>query len=292
MRYAFSTLGVPGMPVRDVAELAADTGYHGVELRAHPEEPVHPALSGHERAAVAGEFGRVGVQVLAVAGYARVAAPGADAHVLHEIRELSRLARDLGAPYVRIFPGADLGTGEDRCWDVAEVTDAAEATCAGRRDAADRTAVRRLAAAAREAAGTGVRVLLETHDSHRTGASTARILGAVAHPGAGALWDVLHTWLGGESPAATHAALAPYPGYTQVKDVASAVDLTPLPLGAGVLPLAACVAFAKESSGMRGADWLCWEYERRWYGHAADLPALLAPGRAHLETLVREARRR
>ncbi|MCK7625356.1 sugar phosphate isomerase/epimerase [Streptomyces sp. RS10V-4] len=267
MRLAFSTLGVPGMPVDAVARLAAGCGYQGVELRAHPEEPVHPGLGPDRRAAVRDRFADAGVAVLAVAGYARVAAEcagaAAEAALARELAGLVDLAADLGAPFVRVFPG---GGGRP----------------AGRAGA---DAVRRLAAVAPRAAERGVRVLLETHDSHRTGAAAARILAAVDHPAVGALWDVLHTWLGGETPAATRAALAGHLGYAQVKDVASAQDLTPLPLGAGVLPLPAAVAALGPAAG----GWLCWEYEKRWYPGAAELPGLLAAGRAHLERLLGRA---
>lgn len=104
MKLAFSTLGVPGLPVPEVLALAAAHGYDGVELRAHPEEPVHPGLSPARRAETAAQFAAAGVEVLAVAGYARVAAPGDDAPVLDEIRALLRLAHDLGAGAVRVFP--------------------------------------------------------------------------------------------------------------------------------------------------------------------------------------------
>ncbi|MFI2189293.1 sugar phosphate isomerase/epimerase family protein [Streptomyces sioyaensis] len=281
MRFAFSTLGVPGMPVAEVLRLAADTGYQGVELRAHPEEPVHPLLGTRERAAVRGQFADAGVGILAVAGYARVAAArdaAGEEELAHELSELVLLAADLGAPYVRVFPG-----GDDR--------PAPEA---------DADAARRLAAVAPLAAERGVRVLLETHDSHRTGAAAARILGPVGHRQIGALWDVLHSWLGGEEPVDTHAALAPHLGYVQVKDVASAEERAPLPLGAGALPLAAVLGTlardpedahgpvpAPEGSYDQGAGgWLCWEYEKRWYPEATDLPDLLAPGRAHLQRLL------
>ncbi|MFK0168256.1 sugar phosphate isomerase/epimerase family protein [Streptomyces sp. NPDC090306] len=269
MKLAFSTLGVPGLPLPDVIALATGHGYHGVELRAHPEEPVHPGLGPAERTAAARRFAAAGVEVTGVAGYARVAAPGGDAPVLAEVRELLRLAHDMGAPFVRVFPGGD---GER-----------------GRSPArSDVRAARRLGAVADDAAALGVRVLLETHDSHRTGAAAARVLGRVAHPATGALWDVMHTWLGGERPAESYAALAPYLGYVQVKDVASAADTTPLALGGGVLPLAGCVGELVRA-GWDGT--LCWEYERRWYADAAPLPELLGPGRRHLERLVGGAAR-
>ncbi|MEW2299005.1 sugar phosphate isomerase/epimerase family protein [Streptomyces sp. NPDC006655] len=265
MKFAFSTLGVPGLPVTDVLALATAHGYHGVELRAHPEEPVHPGIGPAQRSDIAAEFKSCGVEVLGVAGYARVAAPGEDAPVIDEVRQLLQLAHDLGAPFVRVFPGAD------RDLPVAE---------------SDAIAARRLGTVAEDAAALGVRVLLETHDSHRTGADAIRVLGPVGHRMAGALWDVMHTWLGGEQPAETYAALAPHLGYVQVKDIASAEDTTPLPLGAGILPLADCV----EVLSRHGWDgWLCWEYEKRWYESAAPLPALLQAGRDHLARLLNES---
>ncbi|MFE0387401.1 sugar phosphate isomerase/epimerase family protein [Streptomyces bungoensis] len=265
MKLAFSTLGVPGMPVPDVLALATAHGYHGVELRAHPEEPVHPGLPPAERAEIASQFKAAGVEVLGLAGYTRVAAPGDDTPVLDEIRQLLQLAHDLGAPYVRVLPGADPDLP---------------------REESDAVAARRLGAAAEDATALGARILLETHDSHRTGADAIRVLGPVGHRQVGALWDVMHTWLGGEQPADTFAALAPHLGYVQVKDIASADDTAPLPLGAGVLPLTECV----DVLCRQGWDgWLCWEYEKRWYEAAAPLPELLDAGRDHLVRLLGEA---
>ncbi|MFG2684205.1 sugar phosphate isomerase/epimerase family protein [Streptomyces sp. NPDC048392] len=265
MKLAFSTLGVPGLPLADVLGLATAHGYHGVELRAHPEEPVHPGLGSGERAAVAAEFEAAGVEPLGLAGYARVAAPGADDAVIAEMRDLLDLARDLGAPYIRVFPGG--GTGQSA-------------------EEADAVAARRLGTAAEYAADLGVRILLETHDSHRTGADAMRVLGLVGHRRVGALWDVMHTWLGGEQPSDSYAALSPHLGYVQVKDIASADDTTPLPLGAGVLPLTEVV----DVLARHGWDgWLCWEYEKRWYESADPLPDLLEGGREHLSRLLTDA---
>ncbi|AZM53375.1 xylose isomerase [Streptomyces sp. WAC 01529] len=262
MKFAFSTLGVPGLSVPDVLRLAVEHGYHGVELRAHPEEPVHAGLGLVERADVAAAFKAAGVEILGVAGYARVAEPGEDGPVIDEVNSLVSLARDLGAPFVRVFPGG--GTEQSA-------------------DEADATAARRLGTLARSAADAGVRVLVETHDSHRTGADVTRVLGTVGHRQIGALWDVMHTWLGDESPTDTFAALSPYLGYVQVKDIASADDKTPLALGTGALPLAECLAVLSAESW---DGWLCWEYEKRWYEDAAPLPGLLGPGREYLSRLL------
>ncbi|MFI7006984.1 sugar phosphate isomerase/epimerase family protein [Streptomyces sp. NPDC050145] len=265
MKLAFSTLGVPGLPLPNVLALATEHGYHGVELRAHPEEPVHLGLTPGERADVAAAFGDAGVEVLGVAGYARVAAPGEDEPVLEEMRELVDLAGDIGASYVRVFPGA----GEEQD---AEVADAA--------------AARRLGSVAAHAADRGVSVLLETHDSHRTGADACRVVGTAGHRSVGVLWDVMHTWLGGEQPGETYAAISPYLGYVQVKDIAGDGDTVPLPLGRGGLPLGECVEVLSRA-GWDG--WLCWEYEARWYDGIPALPGLLGAGRDYVGRLLNES---
>ncbi|MEV6108512.1 sugar phosphate isomerase/epimerase [Streptomyces sp. NPDC051940] len=261
MRLAFSTLGLPALPLPDVLRLAGENGYQGVELRCHPEEPVHPGLNLGERADVVEAFAKAGVEILTLAGYAKVCAPGDDGPVLDEIRTLLDLARDLGAANIRVFPGAGDSPAVE----------------------ADPTAVRRLKAVAPYAADLGVRVLLETHDSHRTGADAARVLDAVGHRSVGAIWDVMHPWMGGEEPADTLAALGGHLAYVQVKDISSREDTTPLGLGAGALPLGEVLALLSES-GWDG--WLCWEYEKRWYPQAAELSRLLGPGREHLLQLL------
>jgi sugar phosphate isomerase/epimerase len=264
MKLAFSTLGVPRLPVEHVVRLASEHGFHGVELRASDEEPVHTGLSAGERAQVAERFGAAGVEILAVATHTKVAAAGDDGPVLDEIGSALRLAADLGTSYVRVLPGGG---------DLVP-------------EAADAIAARRLAAVAPVAAELGVRVLLETHDSHRAGADVARVLGRVGHRATGAIWDVMHTWLAGEQPSVTYRVLAPHLGYVQVKDIASAADTTALPLGAGVLPLAETVEVLSRADW---DGWLCWEYEKRWNAQATDLAGLLAPARAHLIRLLSES---
>ncbi|MEG3628749.1 sugar phosphate isomerase/epimerase family protein [Streptomyces poriticola] len=265
MKLAFSTLGVPGLPLTDVLALATAHGYHGVELRAHPDEPLHPGLTPAERADAAARFKASGVELLALAGDARVAGPGDDAPVVAELRALLDLARDLGAPYLRVLPGAAPDQPSDD---------------------ADGTAARRLGTAAEYAGDVGVRILLETHDAYRTAAAAIRVLGLVGHRRVGAVWDVMHTWLGGEQPTESFAALSPYLGYVQVKEIASADETAPLPLGAGVLPLAEVV----EVLSRHGWDgWLCWEYEKHRYETAAPLPALLTDARNHLTRLLTES---
>ncbi|WP_406194626.1 sugar phosphate isomerase/epimerase [Kitasatospora sp. NBC_01560] len=250
MPLAFSTLGVPGLPLADAARLAADHGWQGLELRCADGETVHPAMAAGERRAAVRTLRAARVRPIALASYLGVAAPGADGPLVAGLRGALRLAADLGAPAVRVFPHGGDGPAAE----------------------ADARAVRRLHAVAADAARLGVRVLVETHDSHRAGRRLADLLDRVDHPAVGALWDLMHTHLAGETPAQTSAALATHLGHVQVKDIAGAGDRTPLPLGAGVLPIAACVRLLPPGA------WVCWEYEAPWHPAAAPLPPLLAAG--------------
>ncbi|MFC9392768.1 sugar phosphate isomerase/epimerase family protein [Streptomyces sp. NPDC057027] len=256
MRLAFSTLGLPGLPLTEVIRLAADHGWAGLELRCALGEPVHPDMSGAARRRTRRALDTAGLTPLSVASYLGIAEPGEDGPLVSALLDHVRLAADLGAPHVRVFPRGGDGAGE-----------------------ADLRAARRLAAAADEAHALGVRILLETHDSHRTGRDVARVLDLVGHPAVGALWDLLHTWLAGETPAAGWEALRPHLGYVQVKDVADRSDLTPLALGAGVLPIGECVRPLPQDC------WVSWEYEAPWYPDAAPLAPLLGRGADHLARL-------
>ncbi|MGW0769136.1 sugar phosphate isomerase/epimerase family protein [Streptomyces sp. NPDC002676] len=254
MRRAFSTLGLPGRPLTDALRLATTHGWTGLELRCAPGEAVHPGMTAAERSAAARAFALTGTTALTLAGYTGVAAPGDDAEPIAELRDQLHLAADIGARYVRVFPRGGDGPAAE----------------------ADDRAATRLSAVADTAHSLGVRVLLETHDSHRGGQDVARVLELVAHPSVGALWDVMHTCLAGESPEESYAALAPHLGYVQVKDIAGPDDLAPLPLGAGVMPLAACVRLLPSDC------WVSWEYEAPWFPQAAPLDDLLGPGAALL----------
>ncbi|MGA8113358.1 MAG: TIM barrel protein, partial [Actinocatenispora sp.] len=124
-------------------------------------------------------------------------------------------------------------------------------------------------------------VLLETHDSHRRAADAARVVaGAAERSGVsgpdgvplGVVWDVLHTWLGGETPARSAELLRPWLGYVQLKDVASAADTTPVATGDGVLPLPAVLA---ELRRYGYAGWVSLEYERAWHPEIPPLERVL-----------------
>ncbi|MEJ2854307.1 MULTISPECIES: sugar phosphate isomerase/epimerase family protein [unclassified Saccharothrix] len=225
-RLALSTLGTPELSLAESARLAAGAGCDGLEIRVHGE--VHPGMD-HRAARKALADG--GVEAACLAGYAKVCAPGDDEPVVEELRALIRLASRLGAPSVRVFPGGDAPAGP------------------------------RIAAVLPELRAAGVRLLVETHDSHPTGAAAVRVVESFEEPERVAvLWDALHPWRHGESPAETRVVVGEYLAYFQVKDVVGVDDTTPVPPGEGVVPLGECAEVLADWAG-----WVSLEWERPWY---------------------------
>lgn len=227
MRLAASTLGLPDASLDEIVDVLLAGGCTGVELRAAEGQAVHLGLSAAERVRVRSHLADAGLTVLAVCSYVKLCAPG-DADIEGHVR----LAADIGAAAVRLFPG-----GPD-----------------------EELGIRRLTEAAPVARQLGVRLLVETHDSHPRGADVARFLGV---PGVGAIWDFVHPWRAGESPQATYAALTPRLGYVQLKD---ATGSTPALIGAGDIPLDDIRAALGDYHG-----WWSLEWERTWF---PDIPPL------------------
>ncbi|RZQ61488.1 sugar phosphate isomerase/epimerase [Amycolatopsis suaedae] len=242
-RFAVSTLGMPGVPVAEAVTIATEHGCHGLEIRAHEDEAVHIGLTERESAQVRNRITDAGLEVACLAGYAKVCAPGPDGPVVAELRALIELAHRIGAPSIRVFPGGD-GRPHDR---IAAVLDDLRAA--------------------------GLRLLLETHDSHPTGEAAVAVVEPFGEPALVAvLWDALHPWRSGEAPARTRAVLGDYLGYFQVKDAISAGDTTPVPPGQGAVPLGECAELLRSWSG-----WISLEWEKAWY---PDIPGVATPLRA------------
>lgn len=249
MRLSVSTLGMPGEGLDRAIEIATGHGCAGLELRLHPDTGVHAGLDAAERRSVRERVERAGLEISALAGYAGICEPGPDEPVVEALLADLRLAADLGAPGVRVFP-----RGEDPA-----------------------VGARRLKAVSGTAAALGRRVLVETHDSMATCAAVGRLLAEAGCPETtGAIWDLLHPWRHGEPPADSLAALGPYLSYVQVKDAVSAQDTTPVPMGTGSVPLEEAGELLR-AAGYAG--WVSLEWERTWYPQVAPVEEIL-PGAA------------
>ena len=274
---AASTLGVLEEDLTTTVGILQRHGAGAVELRSAEGTFVHTGLDGAQRAAVRARFADAGIDVFAVASQVRIAAAGDDSEAVDQLGAELRLAADLGARHVRVFPGAPAArVPSDQLPPLEEDAEAVDARAASR--------LQRVAALAEEL---GVWPALETHDSHPRGQDIARVLAALDRvaPGhsVGAIWDVLHPWRVGESLEDSAAHLLPRVvdgrGYVQIKDVAHPADTTPVLQGAGAVPAARFLELL-DDAGYRGPISL--EWERFWYPHVPSLDDALGAAAAEL----------
>lgn len=272
-RYGFSTLGEPGITTPGIVELARAHDAFGVEIRVASGEVLEPGTTLSAGAAVGAALAEGGVVPLGLSSYIGLCAvggsgggDGADA-VLAGLVAHVRLAAAVGAGGVRVFmkdpePGGGGAGGA-----------AADPTQGEQR------AIARLLAVAPVCAETGVRVLIETHDSHSTAASIARFLrlaGAEQGGHVAVIWDTAHSWTHGESPAESLDLLLPWLSHLQIKDVHAIADPVPSEPSAGTYPisdLAAALA-ARHWNG-----WAVLEWERAWHPDLTPLDSALGATR-------------
>lgn len=267
---AVSSLGAPELSLTEFVDLAVLHGCGALELRCAEGQPINTALGTAERREVRRLLHDRELRLLALASYVRVCAPDTD--VAEQLRRQVDLAHDVGAHAVRVFPGG----GE---------TPTAQADARG---------LERLADIAPHAVDAGVRVCLETHDSHPAGADIARVLRALdtvapGH-GIGVVWDVLHPWLAGEAPEQTARLVQPWLDWVQIKDSAGAPG-APVPalVGTGQVPLDD-VARALASLDYQG--WLSLEWEKAWFPDIDGLDAALTSARRWVDATRPRRRRR
>jgi sugar phosphate isomerase/epimerase len=268
-----STLGAPGIPLGVVLAWLQQHRIPGIELRLAAGEIADPHMGITARDDLRHQIEAAGVHVTAIASYVKVAAPGSDEAVLAELTQAIAFARDLGAPMVRVFPGAD--TGPAAFTNVPPLVES--------REEVDGRAARRLSAVTSYAADLGVLPVLETHDSHPTGKDIAAILHRVDGP-VGVVWDVLHPWRVGEQLEETWKTLAPWlaagRGCVQIKDADMPASSTPLPIGKGSLPTEEFgqLLVRHEYCGPVTLEW-----EKAWYPQAAQLDVALGSVRTWLD---------
>lgn len=276
-----STLGAPGESLPQLLDWLRQAGVSGLELRLSGGEIADPTMTRAQRRDVRAEIEDAGVAITGIASYVRIAAEVPDEMVLGALVGALDVAADLGAPVVRVFPGAPTEPGPyDHVPTLAEP-----------RAEADARAARRLSSIAGYAGECGVLPALETHDSHPTGAQIAAILAEVDGP-VGAIWDVMHPWRVGESLNDSWSALAPWlsagRGSVQIKDANLPDSTTPLLIGDGTLPLAAFgdLLVRQAYSGPVVLEW-----ERAWHPEAAPLDEACASARRWVDAYWPASRR-
>jgi sugar phosphate isomerase/epimerase len=95
----------PGLALEEVLKLAKEMGYSGVEIGAKRPHANPMDLDARERARIREQAARLGLDIPAVGGYSSFASPIVEQkeNELLVAREQIKLARDLGAPILRVF---------------------------------------------------------------------------------------------------------------------------------------------------------------------------------------------
>ena len=239
---AFSTLACPAWSWEQILQAARDYGYQAIELRGLQDEmdlPLAPPFRPASRARTRQQLEDAGVTICCVSSSGIVEKKNLD-----HVRAHAELARDLGAPLVRVFGGS-----LDPSASHAEAVDRAAESLRAFGDAAQ---------------DAGVSIVLESHDAFSTGRQVAELLRETHHSSVFSLWDLHHPYREGETPEATCDFLSPTLRHIHVKDgLESGYTL----MGEGDVPLERMLDLAIDA-GYAGA--ISVEWEKRWHPEIAD----------------------
>ena len=268
MPLAFSTLACPEWSGERIAAEAARLGYDAVEIRLLDGDLLDPGADAPRITAAVAACRARGVDVCAFDTSCRLVNAEAVAHA-RDKADLARwidLAQALQVPLLRVFGGESAAREPEAV--------------------ANAQAVETLQWAVGIAADAGLVVALETHDAFASAVRVAAVLAQVSSPAAAALWDTLHPYRVGESPADVLAALGPYLAHVHLKDgrrpAPGGTDWPLVPLGDGDVPLPAILA-ALRAHGYPGV--LSFEWEKKWHPDLAEPEVVLPAARAWLQAV-------
>lgn len=259
----FSSLGCPDLSLEQVASLAGEFEIPRLELRSLNNRTDLPALladfpGGWKGASLYLRERGLRVQVLGTS----FKLVGHTPALWSELLAFATLAEALGTPYVRAFGGGVWGSplrAED-------YQAAAEALAFWETE--------------RRARGWKVRLLIETHDAFSASSPCLRLVEKVGRP-LDFIWDSHHTWrLGGESPAESWHALAPYVRHVHLKDSIARPSarhpFTYVLPGSGEMPGREVLDLLKRDvfSGAVSLEW-----EKMWHPYLGSLASALLASR-------------
>lgn len=259
LRTCFSSLGCPDFSLPEAASLALEYDIVCLELRALENGTDLPKLLGEFPGGWAGAREYLAardlqVQVLGTS----FKLVGGDEAGWNELLAFAELAEELRTPWLRAFGGGVWG----------QPLSSDDYQVAGKN-------LQRWEAE-RRARGWAVDLLMETHDAFSASAPCLRLMEEVGR-GVPLIWDSHHTWrLGGERPADSWAALAPWVQHVHWKDsigVPSARHpFTYVLPGQGEMPLDEVMALLQRDdfSGAVSLEW-----EKLWHPYLPSLEEAL-----------------
>ena len=249
----FSTLGCPDWQWSQVLDFAATHGFAAVELRGLEKEmdltmrpEFAPARLEDTRRQIANHDLRV--SCLGASTNLHETDATKRAAGLSEARRFVDLARELHAPYVRVF-GNKYVAGMSKEQVLAHIA-------RGLRELGDYAGER------------GVTVLLESHGDFTDSPTLGDLMERAASPAVAILWDAHHTYVfGKESPEDTVRQLGRWIRHTHLKDsVPAGTDRRYVLTGTGEVPVRRQIE-ALAAMGYTG--FYSFEWEKRWHPEIA-----------------------
>jgi len=265
---AFSTLGCPDWSWKKTLDQAAQHGYAAMELRGVGGEmdlPKSPQFVGTKLKESLKDLDALGLKISDLGASAKLGEIDQKKRAEHldEARRFVDLAHQMQVPYVRVFGGklANSQTMED----------------------ATKRIIARFKELHEHVKGSGVTLLIESHDEFTTSASLLGILNGVNLPTAALLWDAHHTVVAGkEPPAETFKNLAKFIRHTHLKDsIPAGKDRRYVLTGTGEVPVKETVKVLA-ANGYRG--YYCFEWEKKWHPEIEE-PEVAIP---HYAKVMRE----
>jgi len=238
----------------EIIKIAADAGYHGIELRfVQGEDSLWKlaAFSGKQMAATKAALADSGLSIACVDTSCRFHFPDKNERELwiEEGKHMSDLAAELGAPAIRVFgdtvqPGANEESTRD--WIAESIRKLAEATSHNKVD-----------------------VWLETHGDFCSSGDTAAILSKSGAQHVGVVWDPVNSFIAiDEKPTEGAARLGPAIRHVHVKDCQRIADSFRYVLtGIGDFPLRDLRCALRQ---LRFDRFLSFEWEKKWHPELAD----------------------
>ncbi|WP_409340611.1 sugar phosphate isomerase/epimerase family protein [Paenibacillus sp. MBLB4367] len=276
-RLAFSTIPCDGWSLDEMADMAKQCGFHGLELREGDVWGISVEMTKDERSAALRKVEEAGLRVIDIGSGVCLTGSEGDAEQLGHFRKVVSLAQDLRASGVRVFLGYFRNRRDEQVPAIpyVELIDHIRQACD-------------------VAAAAGVQVWIETHNDFSTGRSLRKLLDDVDRPNCAVIYDLIHPLEEGESPADTIALLGSQCVHVHIKDGVPAEDKMEqnwiyTKVGEGEIPIASIVGML-EQAGYTGYYSLEWETKWRKELQVPGMePAVVFPAYADFMHLIFES---
>ena len=262
-RWGFSSLGAPDLDLTALAELAVRYQCPNLELRTLEGSLDLPSVLDErfpESGAARALLDRYGVEVPCLNSSFKLSDAGESEQ--HELIRWVHWARELGAPYIRVFGGGRWGEELP-----SEAWDRIRANLQWWREMKERE-------------GWPAELVLETHDAFSGSGPCLELFERVGQP-LPLIWDTHHTWkFAGETPQQTWQTLGPQVCHLHIKDSVSRPSqrhpYTYVPFDEGEMPWRDVLDIVG-AAGYEGVVSI--EWEKQWHPYLAPLETMLEKAR-------------